>query len=397
MTTENKKNKSRPSMKGEIAPARGEAVLALESGKIFHGEAFGAEGERLGEVVFNTSMTGYQEILTDPSYKGQIIVMTAPHIGNIGTNDEDAESLRIFAEGFVVRESSAVHSSWRSSNSLDDLLKERKIPGIAGIDTRMLTKHIRDYGAMRGIISTVDFDHGSLMKKVLASPSMSGQDLAKEVTCKEPYGWFETEWKWTEEHPEAPVPAPLFNVVVIDYGVKHNILRCLADRGCNVTVVPAATSAKEILEIKPDGVMLSNGPGDPAAVTYGIETVRRLIEAKLPIFGICLGNQILGLALGGKTYKLKFGHRGVNHPVKDLLTGKIEITTQNHGFCVDMDSLKDKDVEVSHINLNDRTVEGIRHRTLPVFSVQYHPESSGGPHDSRYLFDRFIDLMKKAK
>lgn len=383
------------------------AALLLESGRIYFGESFGAQVERCGEIVFNTSMTGYQEILTDPSYKGQIIVMTAPHIGNVGTNAEDAESQKVFAEGLVVRETSRASSSWRAREALQSFLSSRKIPAVSGLDTRALTKHIREAGAMRAILSTLDLDPESLLEKVKASPDMNGKDLVREVTCGKPCEWNQPEWKWGYSgdtllnSPELSRVSPEFKVVVMDFGAKQNILRCLKERNCLCTVVPAQTKAEEILALKPDGIMLSNGPGDPAAVTYAIETIRSLIQmqsdskiAPLPIFGICLGHQLLGLALGGRTFKLKFGHRGANHPVKDMKTGKIEITTQNHGFCVDINSLPEKDVQITHVNLNDGTLEGLRHKKLPLFSVQYHPESSAGPHDSRYLFDRFTDLMQ---
>lgn len=399
------------------------AALALESGKIFFGQSFGFNGERTGEIVFNTSMTGYQEILTDPSYKGQIIVMTEPHIGNVGVNKEDVESLQIFAEGLVVRENSSIFSNWRSEKSLQDFLVTNKIPAISDVDTRALTKHIRDIGTMRAIISTKDFNPKSLIKKVKRSDLMSGKDLAKEVTCKKPYQWVsdKNEWKWKDKssdlkskdiNSQSAIRNPqLLKVVVMDFGAKQNILRCLAERNCKVTVVPAKTSAQNILSLNPDGILLSNGPGDPAAVTYAIETIKELIRLPLtglsvrrntyrlsiPMFGICLGHQLLGLALGGKTFKLKFGHRGANHPVKNLETGKIEITTQNHGFCVDIDSLSNENIEITHLNLNDNTMEGMKHKELPIFAVQYHPESSAGTHDSRYLFDQFINIMQERK
>lgn len=379
------------------------AILLLESGQSYLGESFGAKTERCGEVVFNTSMTGYQEILTDPSYKGQIIVMTEPHIGNVGVNQDDIESNHIFAEGLIVREVSPTVSNWRAESSLADFLIKRDLPALSGIDTRSLTKHLREAGVMRGILSTLDFDIKSLMDKVQKSRTMVGQDLVREVSTKKKYEWDFAEWKWEGQK---ELPKLESHVIVMDFGAKQNILRCLRERGCKVTVVPANTSKDEILSLKPDGVMLSNGPGDPASVTYAIQTIGELINfiensknSSFPIFGICLGHQLLGLALGGKTFKLKFGHRGANHPVKDLATGKIEITAQNHGFCVDIESLVNKDVEITHINLNDQTLEGMKHKTLPIFSVQYHPESSAGPHDSRYLFDRFIALIqsKKAK
>ena len=358
-----------------------QAVLALEDGKIFRGESFGASGERYGEVVFNTSMTGYQEILTDPSYKGQIVAMTYPLIGNYGINKEDVESRRIFLEGFVVKEYSKITSNWRSHKSLGDYLKESHILGIEGIDTRKLTLHIRKAGAMKAILSTQDLDERSLVKKAISSPGLIGVDLVKEVTSNHKYVWDKAKEN-------------KYRVVVIDCGVKYNILAKLLENKCQVTVVPAKTSADEIFKMKPDGILLSNGPGDPAAVSYVIETTKKLI-GKVPIFGICLGHQMLGLALGGKTYKLKFGHHGANHPVKDLKTGKVAITVQNHGFCVDIDSLNKKEIEITHINLNDQTLEGMRHKKLPIFSVQFHPEASAGPHDARYLFENFIAMMKK--
>ena len=357
------------------------AILVLEDGTTFEGISFGASGEITGEVVFNTSMTGYQEILTDPSYKGQIVTMTYPLIGNYGTNKNDTESTSIQVEAFIVKELCKYPSSFRSEKSLENYLKENNIIGIEDIDTRALTKHIRLAGAMKGIISTEDFDENSLLKKVKKSPNLVGRDLVKEVTCTGIYSW---------EKPKEKK----FNVVAIDCGIKHNILRELTKRGCMVTVVSAATSAGEILNLKPDGVFLSNGPGDPAGVPYVYKTVKELI-GKIPIFGICLGHQMLSLALGGKTYKLKFGHRGANHPVKDLSNNKIEITVQNHGFCADIDSLSKDLVEITHINLNDNTCEGIKHKKFPAFSVQHHPEASAGPHDSMYHFDRFIELMEK--
>lgn len=365
-------------------------VLALESGKVFRGNSFGFEGECFGEAVFNTSLSGYQEILTDPSYCGQIVCMTYPHIGNYGINKEDMESVRPFVSGFIVREASSIVSNWRSSDSLINFLKQHKIVAIEGIDTRALTKHIRQAGAMRAVISTQDFGPRSLIKKVKKSQGLVGRDLVKEVTCKEKYSFVE---------PVRGTSGGRGRVAVLDCGCKANILNELEKRDCEVVVFPACSKADEILQIKPDGILLSNGPGDPAAVSYVINTVKQLIsetekqKKKFPIFGICLGHQMLGLALGGKTYKLKFGHRGGNHPVKDLATGKIEITSQNHGFCVDPRSLKGKDVELTHHNLYDGTLEGLKHKSLPIFSVQYHPEASPGPHDPSYLFDRFIDLM----
>jgi carbamoyl-phosphate synthase small subunit len=375
-----------------------EAILALEDGTVFRGCAFGAEGECSGEVVFNTSMAGYQEILTDPSYKGQIVTMTYPLIGNYGTNPQDIESRQPFVEGFVVREKSRVASNWRSEQALEDYLKCHNIVGIEGIDTRALTRHIRLQGAMKGIISTQDLDKKSLVKKAQASPGLVGLDLVKEVTCNKFYDW--TEPLYADANC-SPLTANRFFVVVLDCGVKLNILRNLVSHGCHVKVVPAKTTAKEILSLKPDGIVLSNGPGDPAAVSYVIDTVRELIyqapstKHQTPIFGICLGHQMFGLAFGGQTYKLKFGHHGGNHPVMDLATRRVEITAQNHGFCVDIDSIPDKDVELTHINLYDKTVEGLRHKKLPIFSVQYHPEASPGPHDARYLFGRFVEMMRR--
>ncbi len=378
------------------------AILVLESGLYAQGESFGAPVEKMGEVVFNTSLSGYQEILSDPSYKGQIILMTEPHIGNVGTNTEDMESAACHCEGLAVKEFSRRHSNWRAQQSLQDFLKARGVPAISGLDTRAFTKHIRDVGAMRGILSTTDSNLTRLKKKLSQFPKMDGLDLAKEVTCKSAYDWEVPEWRWGNGKSSVKRAARPFRVVIMDFGIKHNILRSLANRGCSVRVVPAQTTYKEILAQEPDGIMLSNGPGDPAAVTYATQTIQSLISSmeqngkQIPIFGICLGHQLLGLALGAKTYKLKFGHRGCNHPVKDLATGKIEITVQNHGFAVDPNSLG-SDLLATHINLNDNTLEGLTHKKLPVFSVQYHPESSGGPHDSSYLFDRFIDKIKKYR
>ena len=381
-----------------------DAILALEDGKIFKGKSFGASGEKVGEVVFNTSMAGYQEIITDPSYKGQIVTMTYPLIGNYGVNKEDAESRQPFVEGFVVKEYSKIASNWRKEKSLGDYLKENNILGVEGIDTRALTLHIREAGAMRAVLSTTDLDEKSLIRKAEASPGLIGIDLVKEVTIKKQYIWSQGMSKYPECSDVGSKTSGCRSdtskrdfirrkVVVLDCGVKYNILRKLMENGCEVTVVPAGTTADEILRMNPDGVLLSNGPGDPAAVAYVVETVRRLI-ASVPIFGICLGQQMLGLALGGKTYKLKFGHHGANHPVKELKTGRVSITVQNHGFCVDIDSLNKKDIVITHINLNDNTLEGMRHKKLPVFSVQFHPEASPGPHDAEYLFKDFIKLME---
>ena len=368
------------------------AVLLLEDGTVFEGTSFGAEGMRCGEVVFNTAMTGYQEILTDPSYHEQIITMTYPMIGNTGANPLDWESRKLFAAGFIVKENCPFESNWRSKEGLSDYLKKSGVVGLEGIDTRKLVRHIRTQGAMRGIISSTETKIAALIKKLDAYPGLVGRDIVLDVTSKKPYTWDKGVVDVITD--TELLPKPRFKVVAYDYGMKTNILRLLRSQGCAVEVVPAQTSAKDVLKRKPDGVFLSNGPGDPAAVTYAIEAVRDLL-GQLPIFGICLGQQILALALGGTTYKLKFGHRGANHPVKNLDTGEIEITSQNHGFCVDMDSLKDKKVEMTHLNLNDNTVEGIRCRKLKAYSVQYHPESSPGPHDARYLFAQFADWMAK--
>ncbi|MBI1804338.1 MAG: glutamine-hydrolyzing carbamoyl-phosphate synthase small subunit [Ignavibacteriae bacterium] len=373
------------------------AKLALENGIILSGESFGADGEVTGEVVFNTSMTGYQEILTDPSYCGQIVTMTYPLIGNYGVNLDDVESSSPQVSGFVVREYSEYPSNFRSKESLGSYLKKHHIMAIQDIDTRMLTKIIRDAGAMRAILSTIDLDDKSLLDKVRRSPQMAGLDLTRKVTCLKPY-----EWGHIDTTPFALPPhidhklvnGHRFTVVVYDYGVKRNILRRLISYGCRLTVVPSDFAAEDVLAMNPDGIFLSNGPGDPEAVHYAIENIRKLIDKK-PIFGICLGHQLLALALGGKTFKLKFGHRGANHPVKNLLTKAIEITSQNHGFAVDPGSLRASEIELTHVNLNDGTNEGFRHRELPVFCVQYHPEASPGPHDSDYLFRQFIALMKE--
>ncbi|MBN1405989.1 MAG: glutamine-hydrolyzing carbamoyl-phosphate synthase small subunit [Candidatus Omnitrophica bacterium] len=354
------------------------AKLMLEDGMVFEGASFGAQGERCGEAVFNTSMTGYQEIITDPSYKGQIVAMTYPLIGNYGVNTEDVESRKPFLEAFVIKELSGITSSWRSVKSLGSYLGENGILGIEGIDTRSLTKHIRLSGAMKAIVSTEELDDKKLLDKVKASSGLLGRDLVKEVI--EP-----GISQWNNQGK--------YKVVVLDCGVKFNILRELVKRSCRVTVVPATMLAADILKLKPDGVLISNGPGDPAAVKYLISTVKNLL-GKVPMFGICLGQQILGLAMGGETHKLKFGHHGANHPVKNLKTGVISITSQNHGFSVRMDSLKSDEVEVTHINLNDNTPEGMRHKKLPVFSVQFHPEASPGPHDAGYLFGQFISMME---
>ena len=370
------------------------ALLALADGRVFRGEACGAAGEGAGEVVFNTAMTGYQEILTDPSYRGQIVCMTYPLIGNYGINPEDVESRRPWVNGFIVKEACPFPSNWRGRRTLDDYMKEHDIVGIQGIDTRALTRHLRDHGAQEGIISTVEVDASRLVERARRLPGLVGRDLVSEVTVAEPQGWSQGEWDLKRGY-IAP-PPPRFSVVALDSGIKQNILRCLAGLGCAVEILPASTPAAAVLERKPDGVFLSNGPGDPEAVPYLIETVRGLI-GKAPIFGICLGNQILGLAFGGSTYKLKFGHHGANHPVRDLFTGRVEITAQNHGFAVDPKSVAKLGLEETHVNLNDGTSEGMRHRELPVFSVQYHPEASPGPHDAHYLFTRFVDMMSGQK
>ncbi len=367
------------------------ALLALADGRVFRGAACGATGETHGEVVFNTAMTGYQEILTDPSYRGQIVCMTYPLIGNYGINPEDVESRRPWVNGFVVKEACAYPSNWRGRMRLEDYMKEQGIVGIQGIDTRALTRHLRDHGAQEGIISTLELDPAGLAERARALPGLIGRDLVTEVTVTEPHGW--SEGAWDRQRGYVEPPAARFKVVAYDSGIKRNILRQLASMGCDVEVVPAQTPAAAILERRPDGVFLSNGPGDPEAVPYLIESVRGLI-GKAPIFGICLGNQILGLAFGGATYKLKFGHHGANHPVRDLLTGRVEITSQNHGFAVDPRSVARFGLEETHVDLNDGTSEGMQHRELPIFSVQYHPEASPGPHDAHYLFHRFIEMME---
>jgi carbamoyl-phosphate synthase small subunit len=364
------------------------AYLVLADGTIFEGSPFGARCEAAGEAVFTTGMTGYQEVLTDPSYCGQIVTMTAPQIGNTGVNADDMETAKPAVAGFVVRDLSPIVSSWRAVASLEEFLVEHGIPGITGVDTRSLTRHIRDHGAQTGVIGTGD--PAALLARAKGEKGMAGQDLTGRVSTTSRYEWSESSGSWSLS-PEKPAK---HHVVAIDYGVKRNILRCLVDSGCKVTVVPSTASADEILALSPDGVFLSNGPGDPAAVTHGIETISSLVGKK-PIFGICLGHQMLALALGAKTYKLKFGHRGLNQPVKDLGTGRIEITTQNHGFAVDVDSLPDG-VTMTHVHLNDGTCQGIEVERAGAFSVQFHPEAAAGPHDSRYLFERFISKMDEA-
>jgi carbamoyl-phosphate synthase small subunit len=365
------------------------AKLALEDGTVYTGHAFGAPGETLGEVVFNTSMTGYQEVLTDPSYKGQIVTMTYPLIGNYGTTLEDSESKGLQVAGFIVRELTRTPSNFRSTEGLDSYLKAGNVTGIEGIDTRALVRRLRVRGSMNGILSTVDLEDASLVAKAKAFPGMEGRDLVSEVVPEAPFEWTKKCGQFAE-HVLAERPGEK-RVVALDYGMKWNILRCLTQVGCKVTVVPGTATAEEVLSHNPDGIFLSNGPGDPAAVGYAIKTVQGLIGKK-PIFGICLGHQLLGLAFGAKTFKLKFGHRGANQPVLNEQTGRVEITTQNHGFAVDPSTLP-TDVQATHINLNDRTLEGMRHKSQPVFSVQYHPEAAAGPHDSSYLFEQFREMM----
>lgn len=374
-----------------------QALLALEDGRIFWGTSLGSVGETFGEVVFNTAMTGYQEVLTDPSYCGQLVTMTYPHIGNYGINGDDHESIKPALSGFIVREYCNYPSNWRSELDLHNFLARNNIVAIQGIDTRALTRHIREKGAMKGAISTKDLDPDNLTQKAKASPGLVDRDLVKQVTRESQFVWQEgIKQEWTPEHFSALPSKNHFRVVVYDFGIKNNILRCLASLNCKLTILPAITPVEEILKLNPHGIFLSNGPGDPAAVDYAIDNVKKLIGKK-PIFGICLGHQILGLAFGGKTYKLKFGHHGANHPVKNLKTGKIEITAQNHGFAVDIESLNPDVIEMTHINLNDGTLEGMRHKIMPIFSVQFHPEASPGPHDSFYLFKQFIEEMEKEE
>jgi len=379
------------------------AKLALEDGKVFTGTSIGAPGEVDGEVCFNTSMTGYQEILTDPSYRGQIVTMTYPQIGNYGVNAGDLESARPHLAGFIVREHSRINSNFRSEGSLEDYLNRWNVVAIESIDTRALVRRLRSRGAMRGVISTSDLDDASLVAKANASPGLVGRDLVREVMPTEPRQWSETTSDWTllteragssptPASPSFPTPASALHVVAMDFGMKWNIPRHLVDQGCQVTILPGTSTAEQVLDLNPDGIFLSNGPGDPEPLEYAIATIRGLLGKK-PIFGICLGHQLLGLACGAKTFKLKFGHRGANHPVQRLEDGLVEITSQNHGFAIDESTLPDA-LTVTHRSLNDRTVEGVAHRELPAFSVQYHPEASAGPHDSHYLFGRFLASMR---
>ena len=368
------------------------AILALEDGSVFEGRSFGASAERSGEVVFNTAITGYQEIFTDPSYAGQIVILTNPQIGNYGTNAADNESARPYIEGLVVREFSSITSNWRSDEEAREFLGKHGIPVVSELDTRALVRHLRNRGVMRGVLSAVETDTAKLVEKARQIPTMAGLDLASRVSTAEPYTWDKPVEPCSPSELVRPPAEARFRVVAYDFGIKQNILRRLVQVGCRVTVVPALTSAEDVLALKPDGVFLSNGPGDPEPLQTQVANVRKLI-GKTPIFGICLGHQILGLAVGGSTYKLKFGHRGANHPVINQVTNRVEITSHNHGFAVDPDSLNTNEVEITHMNLNDQTLEGFRHRSHPVFCVQYHPEAAPGPHDSHYLFDDFVKLM----
>lgn len=378
-----------------------QAILALEDGRVFRGEGYGHPGECQGEVVFNTSLTGYQEIATDPSYAGQIVVLTNPQIGNYGTNQADNEASKPYIEGLIVREFSTVSSNWRSEQVTDEYMERYAVPVLAEIDTRALVRHLRNNGVMRGVISTSETDTDRLVQRAKSIRKMDGTDLAKVVSTKSAYTFDETDPRY--QAGDMLLPPGLvragerkLNVVAYDFGIKQNILRMLARENCNVTVVPAQTSAEDVLALKPDGVFLSNGPGDPEPVDYAVQAIRGMM-GRLPVFGICLGHQLCGLALGGKTYKLKFGHHGGNHPVKNNVTGKVEITAHNHNFAVDPDSVNANEVELTHVDLNDNTLEGLRHKSLPLFSVQYHPEAAPGPHDSHYLFRDFRSMMEEWK
>jgi carbamoyl-phosphate synthase small subunit len=372
------------------------AILALEDGSVFEGRSFGAPTERSGEVVFNTALTGYQEVFTDPSYSGQIVILTNPQIGNYGTSSNDNESKGPYIEGLVVREFSPMASNWRSDSSADSFLANSGVPIVSDLDTRALVRHLRTRGVMRGVLSAVERDAQKLIEKARSIPSMEGLDLASRVSTPESYEWTKAVEQCSPSDLVGRAAEQRYHVVAYDYGIKHNILRRLVHAGCRVTVVPSLTSAEDVLALNPDGIFLSNGPGDPEPLVPQVSNIRKLI-GKRPIFGICLGNQLLGLAMGGKTYKLKFGHRGANHPVRNELTKRVEITSHNHGFAVDPDSLNLNEIEITHINLNDQTLEGFRHRSHPVFCVQYHPEAAPGPHDSHYLFDDFTKLMREAK
>jgi carbamoyl-phosphate synthase small subunit len=379
------------------------AILALEDGRIFRGHGYGAPGECQGEVVFNTSLTGYQEIATDPSYAGQIVVLTNPQIGNYGTNQADNESAKPYIEGLIVREFSPISSNWRSEQVTDEYMERYSVPVLAEIDTRALVRHLRTYGAMRGVISTQTVDAEALVQKARSIRKMAGTDLARVVSTKSIFTFDSTDPRNQTGDPylatgflQKEEARERLHVVAYDFGIKLNILRMLAREGCRVTVVPAETSAEDVLELKPDGVFLSNGPGDPEPVDYAVRAIRKFL-GHVPVFGICLGHQLTGIALGGKTYKLKFGHHGGNHPVKNILTGKVEITAHNHNFAVDPDSINANEVELTHVDLNDQTLEGLRHKTLPLFSVQYHPEAAPGPHDSHYLFRDFRQMMEEWK
>lgn len=380
----------------EAQPNLNSAILALEDGSVFEGASCGAPAERSGEVVFNTALTGYQEVFTDPSYAGQIVILTNPQIGNYGTSAADNEAARPFIEGLVVREFSPLASNWRSDAQAGEFLGRHGIPVVAGLDTRALVRHLRTRGVMRGVLSATETGADRLVEKARSIPSMAGLDLASRVTCAAAYSWNEPVEPCSPSELIAAAPAARYHVVAYDFGIKRNILRCLRQSGCRVTVVPALTSSEDVLALKPDGVFLSNGPGDPEPLREHAANIQKLI-GHTPIFGICLGHQLLGLALGGKTYKLKFGHRGANHPVRNELTKRVEITSHNHGFAVDPDSLNQNDLEITHVNLNDGTLEGFRHRREPVFCVQYHPEAAPGPHDSHYLFDDFVRLMDEGK